>query len=76
MTLKDLGITKSLSYKCRLLASIPKDEFEELLAKRPMLTETKLIAYARSRRGTRGPGGRPPRSPSVCPHCGGKLPSA
>jgi hypothetical protein len=61
------GLSRRQIWQARQVASIPADEFEQLLASDAVPTVTKLVAIAR--RQSRDPARRRAR----CPRCGGPL---
>ena len=62
------GISRGQMYRMLDIASIPKDQFEDLIEGDNPPTMTELVRIARSKEA------QPvPRRLGVCPHCGGDL---
>ncbi len=63
------GLSRGQMYRCLAIASIPEEEFEELIESDDPPTKTALVAHAQNK--------EPPHSTtrrlSFCPHCGGDL---
>lgn len=65
-----MGVSRAYVYRCMLYASIPEDEFEEVLdfVSTKGLTSTTAVADEIKRRT-----GRAKAYVEACPHCGGEL---
>jgi len=66
------GLSRSMMYRCLLLAEIPEAMFEVLLERRPAPTTTQLVEIARVLQG-KPPSKTRARRYSSCQHCGGDL---
>lgn len=70
--LDDAGISRGWAWRATMLAAIPEDVFEALLAQERVPTASRLVEIGRQFSGL-PPSPKQNRRLKCCPHCGGDL---